>query len=350
MSPGEVLTVGLSGLELTDEERRLLDELRPAGVILFARNVDSLGRLAALCRELDERLGRPLLLIDQEGGRVDRLKGLVGRSPPARLLAAAGEGAVREQASLMARAVRVAGLNFNCTPVVDLDEGHEGNGIGDRSFGGDPDRVAELAAAVLAAHDEQRVATSLKHFPGLGRTRADTHALRPQLDLDEQELLERELRPFRALAGRASSVMVCHAAFPRLAEGPVPASLSRGLVTGLLRERLGYRGLVVTDDLEMGAVTDRPPGERAVAALEAGCDLLLFCKDPAQAREAHRRLGLSAEEDPALGARLQEACARVARLRERCGGVSERAGDEGERAAIAQALESLDRRVRAAGA
>ena len=345
MSPGSVLTVGLAGPEPSAAERALLDELRPAGVILFARNVAELPRLAALARELDERLERPLLLIDQEGGRVDRLKGLVGPSPPARRLAAAGPEAVRRHATLMARAVRLAGLNFNCTPVVDLDEGHEGNGIGDRSFGADPARVAELAALVLEAHREQRVATSLKHFPGLGRTRSDTHEMRPDLSLTREQLEDRELRPYRLLAGRADSVMVCHAAFPQLAGGPVPSSLSAEVVDGLLRGALGHEGLVVTDDLEMGAVTDRPAGPRAEAALSAGCDLLLFCKDPEQARAAHAALGERAAKDESFALRLEEAGARVAALRRRVGGVDERAGSEDERAEIAAALEALTRRV-----
>lgn len=341
MKAGGIFTVGLAGKQIQPHEREALTDLQPAGVILFARNVESLSQVSDLCGELDELLKRPLLLIDQEGGQVDRLKGLVGPSQPARRLAAGGPELVRRHAELMARACRVAGLNFNCTPVVDLDEGNEGNAIADRAWGTDPETVTSFARLVLEAHEREGVGTCLKHFPGLGRTRADTHEMRPVVRLGREELRARELRPFADLAGQAPGVMVSHAAFADISGGDRPASLCREIVTTLLREELGYSGAVITDDLEMGAVTDLRAGPRAVAALEAGCDLLLFCHDHSEARAGRDAIAATAAE----GGRLEEALARVGELRERFGGRPEGAGDAAACAEIGREIAALDRIV-----
>lgn len=335
-SPGGVFTVGLAGPEIGPAEREALIDLQPGGVILFARNVRSLAQVSSLCGELDELLDRPLLVIDQEGGRVDRLKAVVGSSPPARRVAVGGPELVRRHSELMARACRVAGLNFNCAPVVDLDEGNEGNAIGDRAWGTNPDAVVPHARLVLEAHEREGVGTCLKHFPGLGRTRADTHEMRPMVRLGRDELLAHELRPFAALADEAPGVMVSHAAFAEVSGGDRPASLCPEIVTTLLRGELGYRGAVITDDLEMGAVTDLPAGPRAVAALEAGCDLLLFCHDHGEARKGRDAIAEAGSD------RLDEALRRVGLLRERFGGLPKGAGDEAACAAIRAELAALD--------
>ena len=341
LDAGGVFTVGLAGTELKAAERAALADLAPAGVILFARNVESLSQLSALCAELDELLESPLLLIDQEGGRVDRLKGIVGPSPTARALSAAGTDLVRRHGSLMARACRVAGLNFNCTPVVDLDEGNEGNAIGDRAWGTEPEPVTAHARAVLEAHADWGVGACLKHFPGLGRTRADTHEMRPTVRLGREDLLGRELRPYAELAQFSPAVMVAHAAFSEVSGGDRPASLSSEIVTGLLREELGYEGAALTDDLEMGAVTDLAAGPRALAALEAGCDLLLFCHAIDEARAGRDAIAGEGAVSPRLG----EALGRVGRLREIFGGLPRVAGAESERDAIAAELSALCREV-----
>jgi beta-N-acetylhexosaminidase len=300
-SPGGVFTVGLAGPEIGPAEREALIDLQPGGVILFARNVRSLAQVSSLCGELDELLDRPLLVIDQEGGRVDRLKAVVGSSPPARRVAVGGPELVRRHSELMARACRVAGLNFNCAPVVDLDEGNEGNAIGDRAWGTNPDAVVPHARLVLEAHEREGVGTCLKHFPGLGRTRADTHEMRPMVRLGRDELLAHELRPFAALADEAPGVMVSHAAFAEVSGGDRPASLCP-----------------------------------AVAALEAGCDLLLFCHDHGEARKGRDAIAEAGSD------RLDEALRRVGLLRERFGGLPKGAGDEAACAAIRAELAALD--------
>lgn len=308
---GATLVVGLPGPRLDADAHRMLEDVRPAGVILFARNVVDEDGTTRLVRDLRAALDDPFVLIDQEGGRVDRLRTWRGRSPSARELAAQGPSAVRAEADRTARDLATLGVDFNCAPVVDLDEGNEGNGLGDRAYGSDPEVVVECAREVLEAHAARGVVTCLKHFPGLGRTRLDSHLARPSVDEELAELEERELVPFRRLARAAPAVMVSHAAFPRVTGSDEAASLSREIVDGLLRRRIGYDGLVVTDDLDMGAVTDVGAPERAVRALGAGCDLLLLCQDFGSPRPVRDAL-IRAVEDVAIdGARLEDAAARV---------------------------------------
>ena len=176
--------------------------------------------------------------------------------------------------------------------------------------------VVDCARAVIEAHRAAGVATTLKHFPGLGRTGADTHLSRPSLELSIDELLERELVPFVRLLDSCPAVMISHVALPEVTGKGVPASLSHEVITRLLRERLGYDGLVVSDDLAMGAVADRLPGTQAVTAIAAGCDLLLSCMDLDAALVARDALALEAERSEIFAMRLVDASQRVTGLRQ----------------------------------
>lgn len=316
---GELLVVGLAGPLPTAMETEALAELGPAGIILFARNVESAMQVRHLVARIAGLTERPLILIDQEGGRVDRLRRLRGRSPAPRDLAREGRRAVREFARETASALRDLGVNFNCAPVLDLDLGHEANGIGDRSLGAEPEEVAELAAEIVDAHAGEGVATSLKHFPGLGRTGADTHEVRPTVRASRDEILASDVVPFRLLRDRAPAVMVSHAAFPGLTGDDIPASCSEAVVSGLLRRDLGFEGLCVTDDLEMGAVREWSPAGRAVAAVAAGQDLLLYCSDLAQARQARDGIREAVLDGRLEPERVLQAAARVRQLRREIG-------------------------------
>ena len=316
---GDVLVVGLPGPSVGADEVRMLQDLRPAGVILFARNVEDEAQVRALTSRVRELVDRPLVLIDQEGGRVDRLRKLRGRSAALRDLAREGLAAVETAAAETASVLRSLGINVNCAPVLDLDEGIEANGIGDRSPGADPEVVATMALAILEAHEREGIATTLKHFPGLGRTGEDSHFVRPTVTATLSELRQSDLVPFRRLIDRAPAVMVSHAAFPRLGEGDRPASCSRAIVDGLLRRELGFSGVAVTDDLEMGAVTDWPPDRRAIEALSAGQDLLLFCSDPDQGRAAHEGIVRALRSGELPAERVVEASRRVGKLRRHVG-------------------------------
>jgi beta-N-acetylhexosaminidase len=223
---------------------------------------------------------------------------------------------VAAEAARTAGDLRALGINMNCVPVVDLDEGNEANLIGDRTFGRDPDDVVRMAQAVIDAHQAAGIATCLKHFPGLGRTHVDSHVARPALDLGKEELLEREVAPFRLLADRCPAIMVSHVALPRLTGNMEPASLSVEVVAGLLRQGLGFEGVIASDDLAMGAVSDRAPAQQAIEALAAGCDLLLYCEPSMDAAEsAHVAIAAAAAKDAGCLARLRESRARVLALR-----------------------------------
>jgi beta-N-acetylhexosaminidase len=257
--------------------------------------------------------------LDQEGGRVSRLEGLVGPTPTARGLAALGPESARRFGSATARAMRSLGFDLDFAPVVDLSTAEATNGIGDRSFGTDPLQVSSLAGAFLDGLQEQGVAGCLKHFPGLGPTDVDSHDSLPLARLERSALDRSDLVPFRHLAGRAAAVMVGHAHYPALEpERDLPATLSSRIVQGLLCGECGFKGLVVGDDLEMGAVAALDvDGRAAVRAMAAGCDLLLYCKDLERAERAATALARAAQERPAFAERLERAQEAVSRTAQR---------------------------------
>lgn len=307
---GRLLMVGISGPDLDPGTAARLRALRPAGVILFARNLESPPQtarlIAALRRGLDEP---PVLALDQEGGRVSRLESWIGPTPPASVLASAGPAAVRRFAQATGRALRSLGFGLDFAPVVDLCPPDVPNGIGDRSFGTDPERVTELAGAFLDGLEAGGVAGCLKHFPGLGPTRVDSHLTLPTAERTREELERLDFVPFRRLGCRSACVMVGHGHYPALDPEPsLPATLSGPIVSGVLRSRLGYSGLVVTDDMEMGAVAALDEdGSGAVRAVAAGCDLLLYCRDLDRAEAAAAALAARADRDAAFARRLDEA-------------------------------------------
>jgi beta-N-acetylhexosaminidase len=311
---GRVLMVGLPGAKLDAATARHLSLLRPGGVILFARNlVSPAGTIALLDAARDVLPSPPLFAIDQEGGRVSRLERWVGPTPTAVALAAAGVGVCEQFARATARVVRAIGFNLDFAPVVDVCTAEATNGIADRSFGADPECVTQLAGSFLDGLQDEGLAGCLKHFPGLGETSVDSHVELPTAHRSRQKLDEVELLPFCRLASRAASVMISHGHYPALDPTPaLPATLSAAIVGGLLRDRIGFDGLVVSDDLEMGAIdTLDGDGEAAVRSIEAGCDLVLYCSSLDRAERAWRRLAARAAADPTFACRLQRAARRV---------------------------------------
>jgi beta-N-acetylhexosaminidase len=314
---GGTLMVGLPGPELDRETAGWLSGVAPAGVILFARNLETPERTAALIEALIPLLRRPALIaVDQEGGRVSRLASWLGPTPAAAMLAQRGERATRRFAAATGRSLAALGFNLDFAPVVDLCGPERANGIGDRSYGTDPGAVTRMAGAfLLGLQDDAGVAGCLKHFPGLGDTAVDSHVELPVVPRSREQLLREDLAPYRALGPIAASVMIGHGHYPALDDEPVPASCSPNVVGGLLRGELGFAGPAVSDDLEMGAVAGRDvEGQAAVTALAAGCDLLLYCSDLARADRALGALAAEARRSPALRERLAEAADRVRSL------------------------------------
>ena len=316
---GRCLLVGIPGPSLTPELAVRLHALEPAGVILFRRNLIGPDETRRLIGDLRDILPTPsILAIDQEGGRVSRLEPWIGPTPTAERLAASGIETTGRFARATGRALRALGFTLDFAPVVDLSPPDAPNGIGPRSFGTDPGRVSLHAREFLLGLAAEGVAGCLKHFPGLGDTRVDSHHELPRVERD-RAALEADLRPYHDLRSLSPAVMVGHAHYPALDRVPDrPASCSVDVVTGLLRNELGYDGLAATDDLEMGAVAPRDvEGSAAVEALEAGCDLLLYCSDLDRAERARRAIEDAARGAPALERRLAEAIERVDRFARR---------------------------------
>ena len=349
---GQLLFVGVEGTTMGPDLRRRLEAVRPGGVILFARNLESAPQVATFCRELLSFLTvPPFLAIDQEGGRVSRLKGILPPIPANLSMARSSRpGAlVREHGSQTGRALALLGFNLNFAPVLDLSEAESPNGIGDRAYGTDPEVVGRLARLFLDAEAAAGVPGCGKHFPGLGGGRVDSHLDLPRIDRSADELWREDLLPYRRLRDTLPMVMVGHAYYPAFqGSEPRPATLSREVVTDLLRKKIGYRGVALTDDLEMGAVDQRRgAGDVVLDALKAGSDIVMYCKSWERIEEAHGAI-LRALKTAALSpARLNSSLSRILSLKERLLRPGDApAFDPGPFAEICRSLGSLEEGLR----
>jgi beta-N-acetylhexosaminidase len=293
--------------------------------VLFARNVAEPEQVADLVRELqsaarDAGHELPLLIaVDQEGGRVARLKQPWTLWPAARAVGRVGsEELARQVGAALARELKACGIRWDFAPCVDVDTNPNNPVIGDRSFGDDPDLVGRLGVAVIRGLEENGVAACAKHFPGHGDTDLDSHLELPAVDHPRSRLEEVELRPFKkAIEAGVAAVMTSHI-LVREIDDRLPATLSRSVVEGMLRRELGFTGAVVTDDLAMGAVAKHwAPGRIAVLAAQAGCDLLELCQGHDAQVETIESLvrGLESQEVP--GKEAEAAERRVRALKER---------------------------------
>jgi beta-N-acetylhexosaminidase len=299
----------------------LLDALSDealGGVVLFKRNLGTPLEIAALVRRIaDATVGPgPLVAIDQEGGRVQRLGPPVLQLPPMRRLGERDDVELtRMAARALGRQLAALGINVDFAPVLDVHTNAVNAVIGDRAFGADPHVVARHGRAFTLGLADAGLLACGKHFPGHGDTVEDSHFELPALPHDLALLERRELVPFRENVDVVGSMMTAHILF-RALDPTRPATLSPVVIEGLLRERLGYQGLVVSDDLEMRAIADRwPAGEAAVQAIEAGCDLVLVCKDVGLVFQARAALAARARQDARFGARLAKAAERVGAAR-----------------------------------
>ena len=320
---GQLLFIGIPNDSIDEITKSLLDETRPGGICLFARNIKNAEQTRSLTDNLRSSLPIvPFLSIDQEGGLVDRLRRIFGPMPAAAKICTA-ELAARH-ATIIAKALRILGLNMDFAPVVDVitpKRAQATNGLYSRGFGLSREDVAELAGEFLTVLASNGVMGCLKHFPGLGASRVDSHENLPSVEIDKDEFECVDLYPYRELLNTigSQSVMVAHAAFPDLdlqesdQNGRLlPASLSFNFVTKLLREGLGYNGLVVTDDLEMGAiVNDYGVGEACILAVEAGEDMLAICAGTDPIREGFAALLNAVESGRITQERIDRSLARI---------------------------------------
>jgi len=319
---GQLLWIGFEGTAYVGPLVDLVKRVRPGGLILFSRNIQA----AAQVRRLNDALYQavpvpPFIALDQEGGRVSRLRPILGPTPSGLALAARRDppGGVRGHASATARALRTLGFNVNFAPVLDLSDADSSNGIGDRAFGPDPGVVVGLGRVYLRACLDAGIIPVGKHFPGLGAAGGDTHETLPIIGTGRKRLWETDLLPYRRLRSLLPMVMVGHARYPALqGDDPGPASLSAAVLGGLLRRRIGYRGLILTDDLEMGAVDQRlDGGAQAIAAFAAGGDGLMFCRSADRIVEAHEGLLRAFASRRLSRGRLDASIARILELKRR---------------------------------
>lgn len=318
---GGVIVCGFEGTEAPPEIRSWLTERSVAGLILFKRNIDHAEQTASLigvCTEDIDPSLPPLICIDQEGGRVARLGEPVLRLPPMRSLCSAADVELtREAATVLGLQLRAVGINLDFAPVLDVDTNPLNPVIGDRAFGRTPDLVIDHGLAFAEGLHEGGVLSCGKHFPGHGDTDLDSHLALPRLRHDRARLEAIELRPFRAACGTIPALMTAHVVFEQL-DSELPATMSRKVIHDLLREEIGFEGVVFSDDLEMKAVSDRYSIEEAgMLAIEAGCDALLVCSDIDAAGRLRERLASEASRSKAFDVRLREARDRVERLRRR---------------------------------
>ena len=315
---GELLVASFEGVELPGEIRSIAREFGLGGAILFRRNVEEPAQVAELSRSVQELTrGRGWVAVDQEGGRVARLREPFTIWPPMRTLAtpapAAGVALAERFAAALASELAAVGVTLDFAPVLDIDTNPANPVIGDRAFSSEPDRVAELGSAVVRGLQRRGVAACGKHFPGHGDTVVDSHVGLPVVEHPLERLRDRELVPFRAaIDAGVASLMTGHLLYPAL-DDERPATFSPRIIGDLLRSELGFDGVLWTDDLDMAAAgTDGDRiGHAAVRAILAGCDGLLICQGhydrQVEALEALVR-ALESEELPA--SRVEEALRR----------------------------------------
>jgi len=308
---GQRLIIGLSGTHITDDERILIKEIQPAGFILFSRNVEETRQVIELNRELVSLLPPelpPLCTVDQEGGRVQRIKDGATVFPPLRWVGNCDdEEILRGHARALASEVRALGFHLNWAPVADVDSNPANPIIGDRSFGKDAKKVAQSVYNWIRETQDVGMMAAAKHFPGHGDTSQDSHLILPTVDKDTREITEVELRPFRAaVRANVAAIMTAHVMFPCFDE-KWPATLSSRILIDILRKDMGYGGLVVTDDLEMKAVAGRFDLETQLQqACRATVDIFLACKSPILQMQCYEGLIHLQEEEPVSQVELAE--------------------------------------------
>ncbi|MFH1262081.1 MAG: beta-N-acetylhexosaminidase [Pseudomonadota bacterium] len=316
-----MIMAGIEGLRLSKKERKFLREVRPAGVVYFKRNVRSPGQLRALSREIRKILGPGALIgIDQEGGRVARLGPpftlFPGNDHLGRIFDRTGRTNLAvAQAKAMASELRAIGVNFNLIPVADVDSNPKNPVIGSRSFGRKPKHVAKLVAATVRACREAGILCCAKHFPGHGDTSTDSHYVLPVVRGSKRTIFTRELPPFRAaIRAGVPTMMSAHVIYPAL-DRKNSATLSSAIMKGLLRKKLGFRGVMVSDDLEMNAIAlHSSVPEAGVRALKAGCDLLLLVKSLDLAWATYKRIAAALRCGELTETEAAASFARIGRL------------------------------------
>ena len=319
---GQLLMAGFPGTRLSVELRAIAREFSLGGVVYFARNVEEPAQVAEVSREIHQLTAElpPWVAVDQEGGRVARFRSGFTRWPPMATLGRSGDEALaRRFARALAEELRAVGITLDFAPVLDIFTNPKNTVIGDRALAGRADEVARLGVAIIEELQQAGLAACGKHFPGHGDTLADSHHDLPIVEHDPERLRAVEFAPFRAaMAAGVASIMSCHVLVPAFDEQH-PGTLSPRIVQGVLRDELGFDGLVFTDDMEMKAIAGRMPvPDACVSAIAAGCDAVLVCSGDHDLQAATLEALIRAVETDVLPyKRVEQALARQRRAKER---------------------------------
>ena len=316
---------GLPGPELDRSTLELIQGYGINNFILFRRNVATPGQLTDLCRSLtracrEAGLDPPLISIDQEGGTVARLPEPFTQFPDARKLAQAPEAEelLGGYARTCVRELLGVGINMNLSPVLDVCPEGRNLFMERRCLGNDPREVARLGCIIIGTMQEGGLAACAKHFPGLGGAELDPHLVLPTVSRSRRSIIEEDLEPFRAAAAAGvAAIMTSHTIYPAI-DPENPATMSEKILTGMLRQEMGYEGVIVTDDLEMGAIEkNQTVAAASVAAFRAGSDLLLICHEHYKVVAAFNLLLQALADDPSLGELFPKAIRRIEQLQKR---------------------------------
>ncbi len=299
---------------MTPQLRSLLVHMQPGGVILFARNITGPEQTYKLLSECQAGISSRLFTcVDLEGGRVDRFRNALGPAPSAADVFATGDRRVfRKHGRIIGDACRLLGFNTDFAPVVDLALAASRTVMSSRAVSPEPKEVIVYAREFLVGLRTAGVIGAGKHFPGLGEANLDTHHELPAVNKSLRRMWEEDLVPYRTMRRELPMVLVGHANYPAVTKDGLPASLSKKWITDILRKKIGCRGLIVSDDMEMGAVLKVAPIEQvAVEFVRAGGDLCLICRQEELVIRAHEALTKEAERDRRFARRVAESAARV---------------------------------------
>ena len=308
------MIMGFDGTAMSERLQSMFTTLHPGGVILFKRNIEEAAQTHALLRDTQRLLGTQLFrCVDMEGGTVDRFRDVVTRIPAAGEVAATGSVALyRKHGLLIARQLRALGFNTDFAPCLDLALDASRKALGPRTVSADPKEVVRYAREFLAGLGEARVLGCGKHFPGLGGGALDSHHALPSIERTWKQVWDEDLAPYRALKSKLPLVMVAHVAYPKIIRDGTPASLSKRWIKGVLRKKIGYRGLVVSDDLDMGGVLNGASIEdAAVGTLEAGSDMFLVCQKEEHVWRAWEAVVRRSERDKKFASLIAKKAKRV---------------------------------------
>jgi beta-N-acetylhexosaminidase len=324
---GQLFFIGIPGPVFDDSTKKLVEDISPGGVCLFARNIKEATQTRQLLDDLRNALPvEAFLSIDQEGGLVDRLRRVMTPMPAADKLKSVRDAA--ELAEIIGETLLILGFNMDFAPVVDVagqNRVQTSNGLFSRAYGSSPDEVVELAGSVLDTLESSGIVGCLKHFPGLGASEVDSHDELPVVEIGRETFEKVDLYPYKKLLRSGISIMVAHACYPNLdlqerdRNGKLlPSSLSSNVVSGLLRTDLTWNGLVITDDLEMGAIVKNYGiGEACQMAIEAGVDMLAICAGVDSIYEGFHAISSAVESGKITEERLDESLNRIAAVKSR---------------------------------